>query len=142
MEIPRLGVKLAVEPPAYSSATVMPDSSRICDLHHSSWQHWILHSLREARHQTHILRDTSRVHNPLSHNGNSPHFFSCKSSILLPCGHTFHLESSIARTKMDIGSPTTLFWNGRRGCLELKAELSQETLRGSFDSPRNSGSGI
>ena len=36
-----------------------------------SQQHWILDPLSEARDQTRILMDTSRVLNSLSHNGNS-----------------------------------------------------------------------
>ena len=49
--------------------------SHICDRCHSLQQHWILNSLSEARDQTHILMDTSRVLNPLSHNRNSvPNF--------------------------------------------------------------------
>ena len=38
---------------------------------HSSRQCWILNPLSEARDQTSILTDTSRVHTPLSHNKNS-----------------------------------------------------------------------
>ena len=41
------------------------------DLHHSSWQCWILNPLNEARDQTHNLVDITQVHNPLSHNRNS-----------------------------------------------------------------------
>ena len=52
-------------------ATAMPDPSHICDLHHSSWQCWILNPVGEAKDQTHILVDTSWVHNPLSYNKNS-----------------------------------------------------------------------
>ena len=40
----------------------MPDSSHICDLHHSSWQCQILNPLREARGQTCILIDASQIH--------------------------------------------------------------------------------
>ena len=36
--------------------------SRICNLHHSSRQHWILNPLSQARSQTHVLMDTSRIH--------------------------------------------------------------------------------
>ena len=39
----------------------MPDPSRICDLHHSSWQRWILNPLIEARDQTCILMSTSQI---------------------------------------------------------------------------------
>ena len=42
MEIPRLGVESELQLPAYINATAMPDPSLLCDLHHSSWQHWIL----------------------------------------------------------------------------------------------------
>ena len=56
---------------AYTTATATPDSSRFCDLHHSSQQSWILNPLGKARDQIRILMHTSRVQNPLSHNGNS-----------------------------------------------------------------------
>ena len=42
MEIPRLGVKPKLYLLAYTTATVIPDPSHVCDLHHSSWQHQIL----------------------------------------------------------------------------------------------------
>ena len=45
MEVPRLGVKLELQLPAYSMATAMPDLSLICDLHHSLQQCVILNSL-------------------------------------------------------------------------------------------------
>ena len=58
MEVPRLGVKLETQLLAYTTATITPDPSHICNLHHSSWQ-----SLpREARDGTQNLVDTSRVH--------------------------------------------------------------------------------
>ena len=37
------------------------DPSRVCDLHHSSWQHWILNPLSKASGRTHILMDPSQV---------------------------------------------------------------------------------
>ena len=69
MEVPRLGVDSELQLPA--SATAMPDPSHVCNLHHGSWQHWILDPLSEARDQTCILMDTGWVLNPMSHNGNS-----------------------------------------------------------------------
>ena len=59
MEVPRLGVKMELLLPAYTTATW--DLSRICDLHHSSRQCWILNPLSLARNQTHVLIDTSWV---------------------------------------------------------------------------------
>ena len=49
MEVPRPGVKLELQLPAYTTATAMPDTSHVCDLHHSSWQRWILNPLTNAR---------------------------------------------------------------------------------------------
>ena len=40
----------------------MPDPSLICEIHHSSWQHWILNPLSGARDQTCILMDTTQVY--------------------------------------------------------------------------------
>ena len=41
MEVPGLGDKLELQLLAYTTATAMPDLSRIYDLHHSSWQRQI-----------------------------------------------------------------------------------------------------
>ena len=60
MEVPRLGVLSELQPPAYATATL--DLSHICNLHHSSWQHWILNLLSEARDQTCVLMYTSHIH--------------------------------------------------------------------------------
>ena len=49
MEIPRLGVQLELQLPAYATATATQDPSSICDLHHSSQQHWILNPLSKTR---------------------------------------------------------------------------------------------
>ena len=38
-----------------------PDLSRVCDLHHSSWQRQVLNPLSEARDQTHNLVVPSRI---------------------------------------------------------------------------------
>ena len=62
MEIPRLGVELEPQLPAYTTATETRDSSLICDLHHSSLQRQILNPPSEARDRTHVLMDTSQVH--------------------------------------------------------------------------------
>ena len=53
MEIPMLRIQ----------ATATPDTSHVCDLHHSSQQRWILNPLSKARDGTRILMTTSRVCN-------------------------------------------------------------------------------
>ena len=49
MEVPRLGVELELQLPAYAIATAAGDLSHVCDLHHSSWQCRILTPLHKAR---------------------------------------------------------------------------------------------
>ena len=61
MEVLRLGVKSELQLLAYTTVTATQDPSHICDLHHSSQQHWILNPLSKARDQTCILMDTSQI---------------------------------------------------------------------------------
>ena len=82
MEVSRLGVKSELQMPAYTTATKMLDLSHVCNLQHSSQQFQILKPLSEAKYQTHILMDTSQVHNPLRHSGNSDPIFFFKSLTL------------------------------------------------------------
>ena len=69
MEVPRLGVKLELQLPAYTSPVAMPDLSPICNLHHSSQQHRSFHPLSEARDGACLLTDTSQfITTELPHN--------------------------------------------------------------------------
>ena len=43
-------------------ATATPDLRRVCDLHHSARQRWILNPLSEARDQIRNLVIPSRIH--------------------------------------------------------------------------------
>ena len=63
--IPGLGVELELHH-SHSYARSEPH----CKLHLTLRQHQTLNTLRDARDRTHILVDTSRVLNPLSHNRN------------------------------------------------------------------------
>ena len=62
MEVPKLGVELDLQLPAYTTTTATPDPSHIFELYHSSWQCWIFDPLSKAREGTLILMDTSQVH--------------------------------------------------------------------------------
>ena len=62
MEIPTLGVKSELQPPAYITATAMPGPSCICDLYHSSWQCQMLNPLSKVRDETCVFMDTSWIH--------------------------------------------------------------------------------
>ena len=48
--------------PAYARATATRDQSRICDLHHRSWQRQILNPQSKARDLTHNFMVPSRIH--------------------------------------------------------------------------------
>ena len=48
--------------PAYTTATVTPDPSHICDLHHGSQQRWILNPLSRAKDQTRKLMVPRWIH--------------------------------------------------------------------------------
>ena len=61
MEVPRLGVQLELQLPAYTTAPATPDPSRVCDLHHSSQHHQILKPLSEAREWSHNLTGPSWI---------------------------------------------------------------------------------
>ena len=65
IEVPRLGVELELQLPAYTTATASPDPSHIYNLHHRSLQHRIPDPLNEARDWTHVLMDSF----PLHHSG-------------------------------------------------------------------------
>ena len=56
MEVPRLGVELELQLPAYITATAMQDPSRICNLHLIS-----LNPLSEARDRTHNPMVTNQI---------------------------------------------------------------------------------
>ena len=61
MEVPRRGVELELQLPAYATAMAAQDPSLACNLHHSSQQHQILNPASEAKGPTHILVDTSQA---------------------------------------------------------------------------------
>ena len=70
MEGSRLGVKLELQLPAYTTATLFP--SHVCDLHHSSQQRRILNPPSEARDGTCNLMVTSSIHFLCTRTGTPP----------------------------------------------------------------------
>ena len=68
MEVPRVEVESELSLLIYTTATATQEPSSIYNLYHSSQQRQILNPLSEARGQTCILMDTSRVSDLLSHN--------------------------------------------------------------------------
>ena len=61
MEVPRLGLQSDLQLPAYARATATQDPSRICTLHHSSWQRQIFNPMSKARDQTRNPMVPSRI---------------------------------------------------------------------------------
>ena len=46
----------------HSHATATPDPCCVCNLYHSSQQHWILNPMSKARDRTYVVMDTSQIH--------------------------------------------------------------------------------
>ena len=80
MEVPKLGVELELQLPAYTTATATPDLGCVFDLCQSSRQRRILNPLSEARERACTLTDTGQVLNPLSHDRNSKMAFLRKQN--------------------------------------------------------------
>ena len=88
MEVPRLGVKSELQLLATATATATQDPSHVCDLYHSSRQRQIPVPQSDARDQTHILMDTSRIRFHCTIRGTpfpfildkSPHFWLFRES--------------------------------------------------------------
>ena len=76
MAVPRLGVELELQLPAYSTATAMRGPSHVCDLHHNSQQCQIPNPQSEARDQTPILMDPTQIHFLCTRIGTPCCFFS------------------------------------------------------------------
>ena len=77
IEVPRLGVESELQLPAYITATATWDPSCVCNLHHSSWQCWILDPRSEAKDWTRIHVDPSRVCFCCASLGTPRGFFTC-----------------------------------------------------------------
>ena len=60
-KFPGQGGQIRATALATATATATQDPSHVCNLHHSLWQHQTPNPLSEARNQTHILMDTSRI---------------------------------------------------------------------------------
>ena len=73
MELPRLGSNwsCSYQPQPQPQPCQNWAMSLVCDLHHSSWQHWILNLLSEARDQIRTLLEHSQVFNRPSSSENS-----------------------------------------------------------------------
>ena len=76
---------------AVATATATCDLSRICNPHHSSWQHRILNPMSKARDRTHCICDLHhssqlrQIFNPLSKARNQTHNFMVPSRIRFRC---------------------------------------------------------
>ena len=94
MEVPRLGVESELQLLAYTTATATQDPRRVCNLHHSSWQHRIPNPLSKARDQTQNLRIPSRIH-------------FCCATVGTPTLRSFHLSATqekVARLRDELES--------------------------------------
>ena len=102
MEVPSLGVELELQLLAYATATAMHgcDLSCVCNLHYSSWQHWILNPLKGSI-TVHSLI-VSKNRSPWGSPG-SPWFPSCA-----PCA--WWGWSVLVRVSLSQGERRQAYW--------------------------------
>ena len=107
VEVSGLGVELELQLLACATATVMPDPNHICDLHHSSRQHWILNPLSEARDQTYNLMVPRQIRFCFATMG-TPNMYSLKEGCMLGCNcHESRDFLSILHTPLSPASPNS-----------------------------------
>ena len=86
MEVPRLGIELELQLPAYTTATAVQDPNRICDLHHSSRQRQILNPTDRGYGSNPKPHGSWSDSFPLRHDGNSRAVLSlCDTRAPGPC---------------------------------------------------------
>ena len=113
MKVLRLGVESELQLLAYTT-DIATDLSRVCDLHHSSWQCRILNPLSRARDQTCILMDTSWICYCWAALGTpSPHYFSCVTAFPLFLHSQSFSWSPLFRPQESLGR-SKLFYTNRK----------------------------
>ena len=104
MEIPRLGVQSELQLLTYTIATATPDPSLVCNLPHSSQQHWILKPLSQARGWTCNLMVPGQIHFHCATSGTPEHTLK-QSEQEYASGDlnaTFSQETTSARNSLEI----------------------------------------
>ena len=116
-------VELELQLLATAIVTAAQDWSRICDRYHSLWQWWMLNHLSEARDQTWVLMNSSRVHNLLSHNGTSlrEHLDCCRMTGSHSQWHTITERESV-KSPWGAGGSNAL-WGWTTGPLSMGSAL-------------------
>ena len=85
MKIPRLGVKLELQPLAYTTDTAMPDPRCVCDPHYSSRQCQIPDPSEQGQGWSSHPHGYWSYSFPLRHNGNSHICSFISSSLYVEC---------------------------------------------------------
>ena len=114
MEVPRLGVQLELHPLAYTTATATPDPSRICNLHHSSWQCWVLNPLSKARERTLNLMVPSWIRFHCATTGTPYNHSKCKKGCVSNRNKWYYFKVIIIRKLLKMYQPGFLYDEGYR----------------------------
>ena len=93
----------------------MPDLSHVCNLHHSSWQCWMLNPLSEVRDWTPVLMDISQIRFCSATMGRpSPAFIfiydSCSAIIFSPSKILIWLWAEIVRKGAQMCCCASMLW--------------------------------
>ena len=90
--------RIGVAVPVKSTAIATQDLSQVCNLPHSSWQHWILDPLSEARDRTRSLMVPSQIRFHFASTGTPRIKFSLLRSVTMPRLYLFQNKISAQHT--------------------------------------------
>jgi len=111
----------------HTHSSTRSEPSHVCNLHHCSWQHWILNPLNEVRDRNCVLMDTSRLHDHWAMTGTPLFNFDCiETYITSKKGVKVSLFFSFSSAPAAYGRSQAREWAVSRSCDYATAAVTSD----------------